>query len=189
MEQDDIKDLLALGGAINQQINASNSMRMEGDKSIPRLDPRKLIFDMSGRGVGTASSPLPVLPIGQNPVINDVDFQGIRVTPMAGLIPLEEAITDDMRKRGVTGRDLVANASVGTPAAPQVVRTSGNAPINPVVPVQDKNQLQFDFIERLNNPKKQTQMEYFDEKFLLLDVKLDKITEKLNILLGKKKRI
>jgi hypothetical protein len=32
-------------------------------------------------------------------------------------------------------------------------------------------------------------MEYFDEKFLLLDVKLDKMMEKLNILLGKKKKI
>lgn len=190
MNQEDLNDLLALGGAVSQQINASNSMRMEFDKSIPRIDPRKLIQDARG-GVGQPaplySQPYPnSVQITNAPaIINDVDFKDVRVAPMAGLIPLDEALTEDMRKRGITGADFVNNGTTSTPVHLQAARIAGN--IQPVVK-DDKDQLQFTFIEKLNNPRKQTQMEYFDEKFLVLDLKLDKIMEKLNILLGKKKR-
>ena len=191
MNQDDLTDLLALGGAVSQQINASNSMRMEFDKAIPRLDPRRLIQDATG-GFG---QPTPShyqnnsnsVRMGSAPaIINDVDFKDVHVAPMMGLIPVDEALTEDMRKRGITGADFVNRGTTGTPAHLQAARTIGN--IQPVVK-EDKDQMQFTFLERLDNPRKQTQIEYFDEKFLLLDLKLDKIMEKLNILLGKKKRI
>jgi hypothetical protein len=191
MNQDDLTDLLALGGAVSQQINASNSMRMEYDKAIPRLDPRRLIQDATG-GFG---QPTPshyqhngnsVQMTNAPAIINDVDFKEVRVSPMMGLIPVDEALTDDMRKRGITGADFVNRGTTGTPAHLQAARIAGN--IQPVIK-EDKDQMQFTFLEKLDNPRKQTQMEYFDEKFLLLDVKLDKMMEKLNILLGKKKKI
>ena len=193
MENDDIQDLLALGGAISRQINTSNNMMIEQGKStIPRLDPRKLIEEARNDIGRNTNQPLPPLPIGQGVVIHDdvyPQINGLNVTPMAPLIPLDLALTDKMREAGVKASDLISSPSAPRQPMPVAARTaSAPAPVA-IVPVTDPNQGEFNFITKLGGPKYSSMQEYLDEKFTDIEVKLSKLNQKMDTIINKKKKV
>jgi hypothetical protein len=180
--KDDILDLLALAGSVAQQVNRSNANIIEKERSIPSINPNQLIVGLSKK----INSPT-ILPVQSSGIVDSstINLENVKMAP---LIPLDEVLTPEMKKKGLKLDDLpTLTGGSYQVIPPPLSKINNEKTLNPIQNI-NSNQIEFEFVTKLTGPKYTNQMDYFEDKFQEIEIKLAAINTKLDLILNKSKR-
>ena len=166
MANDEVYDVLSLASSLNQDIHELNRNAIPGSKlGMDVINPQKIIGNL----------PLPQIP--QRPP--QMNIEGLSVSGPTPLIPLTDIYPDG---------NIPAHLLTPPPLPPPIPQQVAGMPISkPVtVPVQPLPQMEFNFVDQLLNS--QTFQGYIDEKFLKIEIKINKIYSLLKEILEKKQK-
>ena len=169
-EDNEIYDVLSLASSLNQDIHELNRNAIPGSKlGMEVINPKNIIGN------------LPVPPPSQQrpPQMN---IEGLGVSGPTPLIPLEEVYPDGVPEH-------LKNTLMPPPVPPPVPAGMGQPMpqlLPPPVPSEPTPQMEFNFVEHLM--ASQPFQDYIDEKFLKLEIKVNKIYSLLKEILEKKQR-
>lgn len=160
----EVYDVLSLASSINQDIHEFNRNAMPGTTlGMSVVNPNKILAD------------IPHAAIPQRPP--QLNIEGMNVSGPTPLIPLTEVYPDGkIPQHLIAPPPIPSNHILSTPTTLQV----------PQPPPMPTPQMEFNFIDELLKSK--TTQEYIDEKFLKIEIKLNKIYTLLTDIMTRKKR-